>query len=65
MTMACHSRISPHCLKEIVLVVANEAQARRVLTTLNWNILSDHERIYGYICPHCVKAHAPGAERVS
>jgi hypothetical protein len=59
-TIPCSSQISPICLKEVVLVVANEAQANRTILKLNWNILHDHERIYGYVCPQCVKAHALG-----
>lgn len=64
LTLLCSSRISPRCLKEIVVVVASDDQAHRVLIKLNWNILADHARVYGYVCPHCVQAHAPCAERV-
>lgn len=61
-TFQCSSHKSPECLKELVVKEKARDQAHRVLLKVNWIVLHDHEKIYGYMCPNCVKAHGPGTE---
>lgn len=53
----CASAKAPDCMKQVTVVAANETQAQRTIIKLNWNILHDHEQVYGYMCHACVKAH--------
>ena len=55
--MECRSGRSALCAKEITLVASTGDQAERLLPKLNWIILRDHEKTYGYMCHECVKAH--------
>lgn len=58
--LKCASGKSPACMKKITVVAASQDQANRVVIRLNWLILHDHEKIYGYMCHECVKAHGEG-----
>lgn len=58
-TVLCCSGKSPDCVRSVEVVASCHDQVNRVVIKLNWNILHDHERIYGYMCPACVRAHGP------
>jgi hypothetical protein len=55
--LKCASGKSPTCAKKITVVAASQDQANRTIIRLNWLILHDHEKLYGYMCHECVKAH--------
>lgn len=55
--LKCASNKSPTCSKKVTVVAASQDQANRTIIRLNWIILHDHEKVYGYMCHECVKAH--------
>lgn len=65
MKSTCCSGISPRCMGTVETRAQHYDQHNRILIPGGWNILTGKERIYGYMCPECVKAHAPGAERTT